>query len=120
MKFLAFAAIAAAVSLEDTEDRALGKKAKHEASTYSGFETAQNAVFEKQKLYVAALAEARKQEDHLQREINETDVQEAKTKKANEAADKARVSLNEASAAAHKAMENYMNRMAADALKYSR
>ena len=120
MKFLALVAIAAAVSLEDTEERKLGKKAKNEAATYAGFEAAQALVFKRQKAYLARKATARHEEKELQREINETDAQEAKTNKANAAALKARKAVHTASFAAHKAFEAYMNAMAGDKLVYSR
>ena len=120
MKFLALAAIAAAVSVDIEEDRSLGGVAKNEESSWDAWLKATRNVMAKKKIYEAKLAKARHEEKELQREINETIAQEKVVKKANKEADAARKALLSATWAAHKAFEAYMNAHASDALEYSR
>ena len=120
MKFLALAAIAAAVSLDIEEDRKLGGVAKNEENTWDAWINATKNVMAKKAIYEKKLAQARHEEKELQREINETVAQEKVVIKANKAADAARKALLSATWAAHKAFEAYMNAHASDALSYSR
>ena len=120
MKFLALAAIAAAVSLDIEEDRSLGGEAKNEASAWKNWLNATRNVMAKKAVYEKLLAKARHEEKELQREINETKAQEEVVIKANKKADAARKAVLSATWAAHKAFEAYMNAHASDALSYSR
>ena len=119
MKFALFATAIVAVSAIRME-RSLNGEAANEEDTWEAYQNAKKAVDAAEEVYITKKAAARATEVELQREINETIAQEKVVKKANKVADQARLSLYQATIAAHKAFSGYMKAMMADTLKYKK
>ena len=110
MKFTLIAAAIIAASAIKTE-RALGGPAADEYATWNEYNEARQGLEHAQTHYITVQHASMAEEAKLQKEIDETDVQEGLTKIAIKKADASRADFHTSTKAVQKALEAYIHAM---------